>query len=909
MASTPLYKFLKTNGTSFYAFPGAAEDISAAYQNSNYKMYFSKFALLNFPKRNLTAGTMSNPIYFDFDNTFQKSVNATPPASFSEAIIESLRNYVANQEVVIRESRLNNTKYYYDTNALETPTEKVFFKWCKKLGLIDFEPAIAGDEYFSNVAEFQRSNLNDDTYLPEYLWREREVYPWDILNFDTGAFAGYTGYLQMEFSGTTNIKVGDVIRIFNVGNSTAYTNGGYNTDMDGSDTVDGIYKNVIYVEPATSSTGQIVVIDVLSNISLSTESTGQAEVVYNRLVQYVGEVTGVSNVQEANRNYTEVYAHIPDHVGQTPDILFRTVTDVNYKPNLTFPILPSQYQPEIMGAELFSSPIVSSPQNYPGSYFGQFDTANFTYETATGDTLRRSGDYFGVSGDINNPVVDGKTIDGINIDFNTSHYVKMNISGRTLTNFDQFNALEVNNQKPQDFEFNAILWYYTVQKTDALGNLVTKTNLYGVSFLDNPANNPVDSEVNLRFPVYKKLVSNGEQDGTSYGFSLNLNFNIINDNPQQTYNPEAINSLFSMNLFNQAMSRLASTNDSFINLLAEQGKLKDDILAMKQMLFTQTDIATINSKITNLETLLRLYSNMQLNSSDSIDIIKLPGSPPSLTLMNIDKSYGTVTKIKTTDLYTSTGIIPYSLTIPSNKNYLLVVENNDEVNIAMPNNDKLTILIDKDLSYKQSVEINITATDMASQNKKLDIYIESTVPSTTTTSLTTAQVLLVGDIDLPVYYNTVNQVANPAYLWKDFNFDIDLSQTIQYTTGDILEIPFSGSTYVINNSIKPGDVFYLNNFFVGTSSVYDFSGQYTVDSVVGSTSSYINFNASSNSNLVAYGASQSLPFYIHGTSSSLLSNTPYFSLNKGKKIKVTRINSSDSVSISEKYHIDITDIK
>jgi hypothetical protein len=27
------------------------------------------------------------------------------------------------------------------------------------------------------------------------------------------------------------------------------------------------------------------------------------------------------------------------------------MTDVNYKPNLTFPIIPSQYQPEIIGAE------------------------------------------------------------------------------------------------------------------------------------------------------------------------------------------------------------------------------------------------------------------------------------------------------------------------------------------------------------------------------------------------------------------------------------------------------------------------------------------------------------------------------------------------------------------------------
>ena len=45
---TPLFKRLKNTGTTFYAFPGASEDISAAYQNNNYKMYFSKYLLLNF---------------------------------------------------------------------------------------------------------------------------------------------------------------------------------------------------------------------------------------------------------------------------------------------------------------------------------------------------------------------------------------------------------------------------------------------------------------------------------------------------------------------------------------------------------------------------------------------------------------------------------------------------------------------------------------------------------------------------------------------------------------------------------------------------------------------------------------------------------------------------------------------
>ena len=897
MASTPLYKFLKSNGTSFYAFPGAAEDISAAYQNSNYKMYFSKFALLNFPKQNLTAGTISNPIIFDFDNSFQKSVNATPPSTFSEQLVESLRNYVSNQEVVIRESRLNNTKYYYDTNALETPTEKIFFKWAKKLNIIDFEPAIPDDEYFSNLSEFQRNNNNDDSYFPEYFWREREIFSWDAISFYESGVAGYGGKLEIEFPGATNFRVGDKVKIYDVSNSTIYND----LNLIGSDTFDGVKTDVLYITPVGATQGQRIIMDIDTTMSQEFETTGQVELIYDRLVQYIGEVTGISNVQEANRNYTEVYAHIPDHTGQTPDILFRTTYDVNYKPNLAFPILPSQYQPEILGAELFNSPIVNSPKNYPGSYFGLFDTPDFTYETATGDSFRRSGDYYGVSGDINNPIVNGKSIDGIGIDFNTSHYVKMNIFNKVLTNFDQFNALEVNNTPPENFDFNAILWYYTVQKVDITGIITTKTNLYGISFLDNPDNNPTDEEIGIRFPIFKKMVSNGKHDGTSYAFSLNLNFNILNDNPQQAYNPEAINSLFSMNLFNQAMSRLSATNDSFLNVLSEQGLLRDQIGALRQLLYTQTDISTINQKISNLENLLRLYSTNQIINSDSITATTNPGTPASISLNNIETSYATIYDIKTSNLYSSTGIIPLNISIPKNKNFLLNIVNNDEVNLTIPNNDKLTIILDTDLSYKQSVDILITGSQLASQNKKLDIYINSSILSTNTT-----EALIIGDLDLPVYFNTINSLPNSAYLWSDFNFNIDFNKTIQYTIGNILEIPLSDNQSIINNSIKVGDTYRLNNFFVGTSSVFDFSGQYSVNSISG-TSSYIYLNADSNPDLVGYFSSLTLPFYIHGTSSTLLSNNPYFSLNKGKKIKLTRVKTSGS--LSEKYQIDIQDIK
>ena len=200
MASTPLYKPLKSNGTSFYAFPSAAEDISAAYQNSNYKMYFSKFVLVNFPKQNTNPGTQSNPIRFNFDTAFTKSANAVPTTNFNDGIIESLRNYVANHETVMRESRLNDNQYFYDTNALSTPAEKIFFKWCKKLNIIDFEAALPQDEYIDTLSVFSSNIINDDTYFDEYLWKEREVINWDTVSFYITSEVGFNNLLEVEFN-------------------------------------------------------------------------------------------------------------------------------------------------------------------------------------------------------------------------------------------------------------------------------------------------------------------------------------------------------------------------------------------------------------------------------------------------------------------------------------------------------------------------------------------------------------------------------------------------------------------------------------------------------------------------------------------------------------------------------------
>lgn len=911
---TPLYKQLKENGTSFYAFPGAAEDISAAYQNSNYKMYFSKYVLLDFPVQNLveennSGGTASENLCWDFTVFKTLAINQAP--NFSEQVIESLRNYVANHEITIRESRLNNTEYYYDNTALSTTAEKIFFKWCKKLKIIGFEPALPEDEYIDGLSEFARRNIADSTYFKEYLWKEREVSNYTVIEVDSttapidGDFV-ITGdqALKLVFTGITNFRQGDVIEVDGINDLPLIQDV---FDPSATTWLGPVQFKVLGVT-VNANDGHDVVVDFATIISASPNIDGTAKLVYHRLIKYIGEVNGVSNVQSANKAYTEVYAHVPDHTGRTPDVLFRTVADENYKPGLIFPIIPNQYQPEIIGAELFSSPIVSSPQNYPGSYYGQFDTEDFTYEVSNGDELRRSGDYFGVDGDINTPVVNGDTIDGVVLDFNTSHYVKMNLKDRTLTNFDQFNALEVNNTPPEDFEFNAILWYYTVE--DSRGNKTT--NLYGISFLDHPDNNPKENEISLRFPPYKKLVTNGSQDGTSYAFSLNLNFNIIHDNPIDAYNPEAVNSLFSMNLFNEAMKRLASANDSFFNIISEHSAMKEEITDLKQLLYSQRDFATINAQIANLEELLKLYSTLQIENSDTIEIEMKPDeNPPTMLLNSLDRRYKLIENVSTSAMYNTSGIIPYYINVPDKKDFMVNLTNNDEVELEIPNNDNLKLVFTSDLQYRQSVDIYITGSELSSQNKKLDIYLSTVNPigiaTASATDETEIETLLISDLDLPVFYNKTTSQPAPAKTWKKFNFDIDFNKDLFLTSNNILEVYLDANENIVSNSIKQGDEYYINNLFVGTSSVFDFSGQYKISSV-GATGSLIRFDITTNTDFVDFANGQ-LPLTLHSSSSTLLSNNPYISINKGQIITITRINEENQAAVSDKYLITVKDIQ
>lgn len=884
---TPLYRFLKEKGTTFYAFASAAEDISSAYQNDNFSMDFSKFVLLNIPKQNLTSG---DRITFDFENSFEDNQpSGSLPADFSEQIIESLRNYVTNHEVTTKETRLSNNEYFYNNNKVSTITEKVFWKWCRKLNIIDFEPAIPQDEYFDNLEEFQSNDENDDEFFNEILWKEREVTEWRFLEARQGSSFNttFTQPLEVEFNGATNLRIGDIVEFNNVTNSNL-------TFLNGQ------RLEVIDVTPPSLTVGQIIKLGLNVTLSTELEQDGTVELVYDTLVKYIGEINSVNNTADANRSYTEVVAHIGDHQGRTPDILFRTTFDDNYRPGLQYPLLPSQFQPEIVGSENFSSPIRNNPQDYPGSYFGQFDNANFTYSNSNGDSLRRSGDYFGVKGDVNNIVIEPENLDGITIDFNREHYAKMNIINREVDNFDEFNALDVNNEPPKDFEFNAVLWYYTV--TDINGN--SSTNLYGIEFLNHPINNENPNLVGLKIPTLKKLVNDGIKDGTSYSFSLNLNFNILNDNVQPLFNPQNVNTLFSFDLFNDAMRRLGSANDSFRRALDEHEEIKTQLNNLRQLIYTTTDIEVINRKINNLEKLLKLYETMQLVSTDTIEVVtNFSSTPPLIELNSTDSVYFKIENVNVTDLYSlTTGIIPYNLSVPNSKDFLLRVVNDDTISDELPGADdsNLTIIIDRDLDFKQTLTVDISSIDDAFVNRKLDIYLNYNDGTPNAISIETP---LIENIDLPIFFNEETQDVNTARKWENTDFKVDVnngSYSINFESENILEMPLESTL-----GFEEGDAVVLNNFYIGSTISTNYSGQYIIDEIL--PNNIVRLNVESNSDLIDFIDSQTSPFPInvHNQIQSILNSQPFINLNKGLEIKITRVSSDDSSSLSNRYNVTI----
>jgi hypothetical protein len=903
MSATPLYKFLK-DGYSTYVVPGASEDISAAYQNDNYNINFSKFMLLNI---DLSKMDFTNPDQFNTE-----SFNIITDKG--ELLINSLRNYVANHESVIRETRVNNNTYFYDPNQLQTTSEKIFWKWLRKTGAIQFEPAIPNDEYVDLVDFAVNDNAPDD-YFKEYLWKERSVIKYSVTNIvDTGELVpdpenigNYFKVYEITVGSSSTIKPNDTVIVKSEGTFQIF---------DGD-----IEKNFLVSSVDTSNNEDSkndlirILVDQSEPIFWNNFAVVSLKLKYDKVVQYIGEISSINNVQMANRSYTEVVAYIPDQNGQTPDILFRVGADKNYGPGNQYPILPSQDQPEIIGGELAESPIVLNPELFPGDQYAYFDIDQ-KYINSSGALDRRRGEYYGIietnrkkSRVVEAPYVypefDGFNIDGLGVDFDYSHYVKMNLPGKISKNFDEFNAQSFNNLPPKDFEFNLILWYYQVEDLTKPAANNTGINLYGFTFV-----NPV---VDDKLETYKKLVSNGKQDGLSYQFNINLNFNINNDNVTETYDPQKVYSIFGFDLYNEVMTRIAKTNEIFLTLATSLSKFQEELANLKSLMYTQTDVRNINFRIDSLYKLLDLYKRHQIKDSETIKVtVDETVNPPLLILESKDSRYGMIQQIPVSTLYNSQNntVINYKLAVPSGKDFLVNIINDDnsDINLGKP----LNIVLDRDLDYRQSAVFKIYPKD-AQFNKQLNI---SMITKLVDNVDKVAGYKMIKTLDLPIDKNLNANIVTDGIIkrWNNIPISSFTPETVsikKVTDNYFITI---GVKPLQINSFKVGDVITLDNFnIVYKTTKVDISGQYPI---IGEIQ-----NNTFNLQIVA---DSTLPDFAEifrlinedqsGISNEYLLDGTYFTqpmtfrINTGYTITITNIDRS-STTLDEKYMIEIENLK
>lgn len=862
--ATPLYKRMKNNGTTSYSFPSSSLDFNLS------NTIFNKFILLNLPKqvvvkngssRTQTDGIMNfdksndGPVFFNFE----PGQSGDLIYSFGEQLVESLRNYVANYDEVMHDSRINLNTDFYNINEKTNPTEMIFWKWCRKLNLLDLEPAKHKVDWDKNLSDFDNNNGSGTNFFQKYLWKEREV-------------VEYTGTVSQSPSNKAIITTSFNIKLRN--GDYIFVKGDTTGEFD-----ENIPYKILTIEYGDSAT---ITLDKLKTTSNNISVTFKLK--YDKLIQYIGEVQAVSKIQTSKNNYIEITAQIPHHAGSTPTILFSVNDNTNFYPNLELPILPSEQQVEIVGAENPNSPIRTEPSNYPGSHYGFYDTKDKTYKCSNGDKTRRYGDYYGILSSNNIGmdaedydeklnIFDSSNIDGLKIDFDTDHYYKMNLPEYNIKNFDDFNSVYFDNV-PSDFDFNTILWYYDIK--DSNGNM--NSNLYCVEFLNNPdSDNDTCDDTNQLITPYKKKVSNGEQDGLSYTFTLNTSFNIDNEALPLSYDPTTVYAQNNFDLYQNILNSNAKLQDNFLTIISGFTHINQELMNMKSVMYSNTDINRINADISNLNDLLRLYSTMQFVESDSALIeTSYEGSYPVMKFNVVKKQYETITNINITEVFSYNELnnsSSYIVNVPLNNQFMLNLFND---NNSYTGNASITL--NRDLLYKQAMDIYLTPNNSASPQ-----FVDIKILSTNGTVI--SEQILLSNISLPVdlanYDDTITENNKKA------NSVFTNSNNIQTASKQIIidNINSTVTLYVKDDVFTEGDYIYIDNFYFGET---DFSGVFKVLNII---------------MLTEYKYAITVSF--NGNGSELISN-PIISYYRGMYINILRVSSLDTSNIKDRYKITKT---
>ena len=360
-----------------------------------------------------------------------------------------------------------------------------------------------------------------------------------------------------------------------------------------------------------------------------TGSYGLTGAVYNRVVQYIGNLDIVNSVKNNNNTYSEVYVYVPTKDGNTPTVLFKNNLDVNYLQDYQWTNNPAdplndeylqgraydELNPSgLTNLAIFDDDVLGAPTaTFIDTDDGATGAGNWYTPRDTADTYFTDTIFYDPTAQILTKTFNSVSqtyvrtkLDSVGIDFDPDSYQQI-VTDSSISTLEEFNSTAAS----EDFNFNCVLIYYDVY--DPATPVDSATNLYGVLFLDDVQ----DSGANIySIPTLKKYKPNivTKLNGNSYGFKINLKFDVDID---QTGVEQAINdySPFSLSMFMDSMNVLQDATSTINNTASTYAGLEQRVSNLENLSLTSDSVFNIDKRIADLEASLAanqaIFNNTQ----------------------------------------------------------------------------------------------------------------------------------------------------------------------------------------------------------------------------------------------------------------------------------------------------------
>lgn len=387
---------------------------------------------------------------------------------------------------------------------------------------------------------------------------------------------------------------------------------------------------------------------------------------YNSVVKYIGNIDIVNTVKYKGTSFLEIYTHVPNDVGSTPKVLFKSLVDDDfYKYGKVFTNnAENPLDNEYLTGRSYNDEHPSGLDTH--AYFDS-DTATYqngstgvneynmfikksgsdTFEEGWWFTSPQANSYFTEPTKLNDyrndilkiegykesvateQIYTRSRLDGIVIDFDLANSYSDNLSGQYKT-FEDYNRSE----NASNFSFNTVLIYYDL--TDDANPLENTTNLFGVLFLNNVTDTVTNGGQLERFKKYKPN-SVSRQNGNSYSFKPNLKLDL---NAQDTQIFDSVNEYnnFSMHLFLDALKSLQKAGDVILSNSSEIQLIKQKVEDVEDLVLTSENLETINQRLDDIDNTIESASFLLGNSKEIVSLIDRNYQE----ILNIYKNYTSV---------------------------------------------------------------------------------------------------------------------------------------------------------------------------------------------------------------------------------------------------------------------------